>query len=71
MTYLQISEAMREARQLFRLFKSLFEVKRIHMIYESNSDRFSRVANIQSRSFYCLHYLFENVFIATKACNLQ
>ena len=71
LTYLNISEQMREARQLFRLFKSLFEVKRVHMIYESSSDPFSRVANISSRTFYCLHYLFENVFITTKACNLQ
>lgn len=70
-TYLKISEQFRQARQLFRLFKSLFELKRVHMIYESSSDRFSRVANISSRSFYCLHYLFENIYILASAFNLQ
>ena len=56
---------------MFRLFKSLFEVKRIQLIATSSSDRFSRVANISSRAFYCLHYAFENVFIIARACNFQ
>lgn len=56
---------------MFRLFKSLFEIKRIQLIATSSSDRFSRLANITSRAFYCMHYLFENIFIVAKACNLQ
>ena len=70
-TYLQIAERTREARQIFRLFKSLIEIKRIQLIASSSSDRFSRVANISSKALYCLHYLFENIFIIGKACNIQ
>jgi len=66
--YLEIAEKTREARQMFRLFKSLFEIKRIQLIASSSSDRFSRVANISSRACYCLHYLFENIFIISKTC---
>ena len=70
-TYLEVSERTRAARQMFRLLKSLFEVKRIQLIANSSSDRFSRIANITSRACYCLHYLFENVYIIAKACNFQ
>lgn len=70
-TYLEIAEKTHEARKMFRLLKSLFEIKRIKLIATSSSDRFSRVTNISSRACYCLHYLFENIYIISKACNLQ
>ena len=62
---------MREARQLFRVFKSLFEFKRIQIIKHSNTDSFLKVTNIVSRSFYLLYWLFDNVYIFSKACNMH
>jgi len=62
---------VREARQLFRVFKSLFEFKRIQIIQKSNTDNFLKVTNIISRSFYMLYWLFDNIYIFGKACNLH
>ena len=69
--YFEISYRFKEARQMFRLFKSLFEIKRMQLIVGSNSDRFSRLVNITSRAFYCLHYVLENIYIVVKACNIK
>lgn len=69
--YFLISERAREARQMFRLVKSLMDGKMIQMISNSDQDRFSKVTNILSHTFYLLHWLFENVYILAKICNLQ
>lgn len=56
---------------MFRLFKSLMDGKMIQMISNSDQDRFSKVTNILSHTFYLLHWLFENVYILAKICNFQ
>lgn len=56
---------------MFRLFKSLMDGKMIQMISNSDQDRFSKVTNILSHTFYLLHWLFENVYILVKICNFQ
>jgi len=70
-SYFLISEKTRECRQIFRLFKWLFEIKRIQLIASSTTDRFSKVSNALSRSFYLLHFFFENAYIVAKYSNLQ
>ena len=69
--YFLVSEKVREARQLFRIFKSFFEFKRIQIIHKSNTDNFLKVTNIISRSFYLLYWLFDNIYIFSKAANLH
>ena len=69
--FFQISERAREARQIFRLLKSLVEVKLIQMISKSDQDRFSKVTNILSHTFYLVHWLFENVYILSKICSFK
>lgn len=59
-------ERFKDARSVFRLTKFLFEVKRIQIIYQVSEDKFSLIMNIISRSFYLLHWLFDNVFILMK-----
>ena len=70
-TYLEIANKTGDARRFFRLFKSIFEVKRIKLIVASSSDRFSLVVNVCSRAFYCVRYLFENIYTIAKACNVH
>ena len=69
-TYFLISEKTRECRQMFRLLKSLVEVKRIILIASSSTDSFSKFSNGMSRAFYLLHWLFENCYIISKSSNL-
>ena len=71
LNYLLFSEKIKESRQIFRLLKSLFEVKRIELIYKSNTDYFSRVTNITSRGFYLAYYLFDNIYIFGKCMSLH
>jgi hypothetical protein len=53
---------------MFRLIKSLVEIKLIQMISQSDQDRFSKVTNILSHFFYLLHWSFENIYIVSKIC---
>ena len=69
--FLVIVERVREARQLFRFLKSLFEFKRIQIIAKSNTDKFLKFTNIVSRACYLLYWLFDNIYIFSKACNLD
>ena len=66
-----IIEQIREARQLFRLTKSLFEVKRIQIIATSNTDQFLKLTNIASRFFYMLYWFTDNIHILMKVLNLN
>ena len=66
-----IIEQIREARQLFRLTKSLFEVKRIQIIANSNTDQFLKLTNIASRFFYMLYWFTDNIHILMKVLNLN
>jgi len=56
---------------MFRIFKSLFEFKRIQIIKNSNTDNFLKLTNIISRACYLLYWLFDNVYIFSKTCHLQ
>ena len=56
---------------MFRIFKSLFELKRIQIIRNSNTDNFLKITNIVSRSFYLLYWLCDNIYIFMKACDLH
>ena len=66
-----VSEKVRETRQLFRLFKSIFELKRIQIISRSNTDKFLKITNIASRFFYLLFWAADNVQIISKVCRLN
>mmetsp|Transcript_46773 Transcript_46773/g.63493 ORF Transcript_46773/g.63493 Transcript_46773/m.63493 type:complete len:112 (+) Transcript_46773:302-637(+) len=54
---------------MFRILKSMLELKRIQLIAASNTDRFSRITNITSRVFYLLYWLCDNLYIFGKALN--
>eukprot|EP00350_Pseudokeronopsis_sp_OXSARD2_P006073 CAMPEP_0170543492 /NCGR_PEP_ID=MMETSP0211-20121228/2590_1 /TAXON_ID=311385 /ORGANISM="Pseudokeronopsis sp., Strain OXSARD2" /LENGTH=245 /DNA_ID=CAMNT_0010846883 /DNA_START=97 /DNA_END=833 /DNA_ORIENTATION=+ len=69
--YSTISEKFRDARSLFRLFKSLFEIKRILIIFAYSQDAFSLVTNTSSRAFYLLYWIFDNLYICFKYFNIQ
>ena len=58
---------------MFRLFKSLFEVKRIQIILQciNNTDKFTLITNATSRAFYLLFWLFDNLYIVTKLLNVS
>ncbi len=56
---------------MFRLLKSLVEFKLIQMIAKSDQDKFSKVTNILSHTFYLLHWLCENVYIIAKICSFK
>lgn len=73
MLYLSISRQLYDARSVFRLFKSLFEVKRIQIILKciKDTDQFTLITNVVSRSCYFMHWLFDNIYILTKIMNVQ
>ena len=56
---------------MFRIFKSLFEFRRIQIIHKSNTDTFLKLTNIISRSCYLLYWFFDNIYIFGKACDLH
>lgn len=58
---------------MFRLFKSLFEVKRIMIILQhvKTTDKFTLITNVSSRAFYLLFWLFDNLYILTKLFNVK
>lgn len=66
-----IIERVLEARQLFRILKSFFELKRIENIYRSDTDNFLKTVNIVSRSCYLLYFFFDNLFILGKVTNMN
>jgi len=71
--YLSISRQLYDARSIFRLFKSLFEIKRIQIILKciKDTDQFTLITNVVSRSCYFMHWLFDNIYILTKIMNVQ
>jgi hypothetical protein len=54
-------ENLRDARSVFRLSKSIFEVKRIKLISERTKDPFAKIVNIASRGLYFVFWLLDNV----------
>jgi hypothetical protein len=69
--YLSISKTLYDARALFRIGKSMFEVKRIMIILKciNDTDKFTLITNVLSRACYFFHWLFDNVFILLKILN--
>ena len=59
-------ENFRDARSVFRLTKSIFEVKRIKLITEKTKDLFAKVVNIISRGCYLVFWLLDNIYILLK-----
>ena len=66
MPSLILTEQFRDARSVFRLSKSIFEVKRIKLIAEKTNDLFGKVVNIISRAFYMVFWLLDNIYIVMK-----
>ncbi|TNV74269.1 hypothetical protein FGO68_gene12609 [Halteria grandinella] len=67
--YLQISETFRDARSVFRLSKSIFEIKRIKQIFAKTEDPFGRIVNVVSRVMYFAFWLLDNIYILLKMTN--
>lgn len=57
---------MRDARSVFRLSKSVFEIKRIQLIAKKTKDQFAKVINILSRGLYLVFWFLDNVYIVMK-----
>ncbi len=70
-TFLKVLEQFRDARSVFRLSKSIFEVKRIKLIAEKTNDLFGKVVNIISRAFYMVFWLLDNIYIVMKMLNIS
>ena len=66
-----LTEQFRDARSVFRLSKSIFEVKRIKLIAEKTNDLFGKVINIISRAFYMVFWLLDNIYIVMKMVNIS
>lgn len=64
-------ETLYDSRSLFRIFKSLVEIKRIQFILECarDTDRFTLITNVTSRFCYFNFWLFDNLYILTKVMN--
>jgi hypothetical protein len=56
---------MRDARKLFRLFKSVNEAKKIKDLLEQDRT-FDNVFNILIRGFFLLYWFFDNLNILSK-----
>jgi hypothetical protein len=67
--YLQIFETFRDARSVFRLSKSIFEIKRIKQIFAKTQDPYGRVVNVVSRAMYFVFWLLDNIYILLKMTN--
>lgn len=69
--YMQIYRELYDARSVYRLFKSIFEIKRISIILQciNDTDRFTLITNVLSRACYFFYWLFDNIYILTKILN--
>lgn len=58
---------MRDARKLFRLFKTVNEVKKIKDLFGSKTPySFDNIMNILVRFFFGLYWVFDNLSILSK-----
>ena len=69
--YLNWLEQFRDARSVFRLSKSIFEIKRIKLIAHKTDDTFGKVVNIISRALYGVFWLLDNAYILMKMVNIS
>jgi len=63
---LHASSKIYEARELFRFFKSILEIRRICLIWNKKYDTFSSVINIVSWICYFFRWIFDNAYILSK-----
>ena len=64
-------EGMRDARKLFRLFKSLMEYQKICQFQKMKLPPHKKTLNILSRLGFLLYWVFDNIQILTKVKYLQ
>ena len=71
--FFAVSCTLYDSRSMFRLFKSLFEVKRISIILQcvKTTDKFTLVTNVFSRAAYLFFWLFDNLYILIKLFNVK
>jgi Peroxisomal biogenesis factor 11 (PEX11) len=62
---------LRDARSVFRLSKSLFEVKRIKLILAQSHDAFAIVISTLSRLCYFFFFLLDNLHILGKLLGVK
>lgn len=69
--YLEIYKQLYDARSLYRLLKSMFEIKRITIILQciNETDKFTLITNVLSRACYFFFWTFDNVYILSKILN--
>ena len=70
---IEVAGKVQDARSLFRLAKSLFEIKRIMIILQcvKTTDKFTLITNVTSRACYLLFWLFDNLYILLKIFNVK
>jgi Peroxisomal biogenesis factor 11 (PEX11) len=68
--HLIVIEQFRDARSVFRLSKTIFEVKRIKLIAQKTDDKFGMIVNILSRALYGVFWFFDNIYILLKMLNV-
>mmetsp|Transcript_41677 Transcript_41677/g.40045 ORF Transcript_41677/g.40045 Transcript_41677/m.40045 type:complete len:131 (+) Transcript_41677:120-512(+) len=59
-------EGMRDARKLFRLFKSLVEYQKILVLLKQKQSDYKKVINILSRLSFLCYWVFDNLSILAK-----
>ena len=59
-------EGMRDARKLFRLFKSLMEYQKIQQLMKQKQTDHKQVLNILIRLGFLFYWVFDNIAILTK-----
>jgi peroxin-11B len=59
-------EGMRDARKLFRLFKSLMEYQKIIQLQKQKMPNHKKVLNILSRLGFLFYWVFDNLQILSK-----
>lgn len=57
---------MRDARKLFRLFKSLIEYQKIQMLLKQKQAEHKKILNILTRLGFLLYWIFDNIQILSK-----
>ena len=63
---LHSSSKIYEARELYRLFKSILEIWWISLIWSKKYDAFSQLINISSRFMYFFRWIFDNLYVLSK-----
>ena len=62
---------MRDARKLFRLFKSIVEYQKIQQLANAKAPQHKKVLNILSRAGFFFYWIFDNLQILSKVKFLE